>query len=344
MNTIEVLRELRAKNFSKQILTEAIKITSEKDFMPIFEYAEELCEENFGKDVYIRGIVEFTNNCRKNCNYCGIRRENMQVTRYRVTGHEILSSVKNMFEQGVKTVVLQGGEDVKIDDDLLLIIQSIRSSYDMAITISIGERTAEVYRKFKEAGSDRFLLRIETTDKNLFKQLHPDDNFEERMQCLETLKKLKFEVGTGVMLGLPGQSFASIAGDLLFFKEFMPEMIGLGPFIPHTLTPMAMEKGGNLFLTLKTLALSRILLPKVNIPATTAMGTADPKGRQKALMYGANVIMPNYTPIKYREKYMLYDKKICVSEMCTRFCTDKITSEAGKKIIDSKGFSKLANQ
>lgn len=341
MTAKEILKQLKSKNLDKKILVSALSLETEKDFMPVFDYSEELCEANFGKDVFIRGIVEFSNYCRRNCEYCGIRRDNKTQIRYRISTPEILASVKQMFDQGVKTVVLQAGEDCAKDADLMDTISAIKSQYDMAITISIGERSKAAYAKFKAAGADRFLLRIETTDRKLFKQLHPDDDFDGRMECLKSLKELGFEVGTGIMLGLPGQTLESIADDLLFFREFRPEMVGIGPFLPHAMTPLSGEKGGDIFLTLKTMALVRILLPGANIPATTAMGTADPKGRQKALMYGANVIMPNYTPVKYREHYMLYDKKICVGEMCARACTDKIAKEAGKKIIDSKGFSKI---
>ena len=212
----------------------------------------------------------------------------------------------------------------------------------MAITLSLGERDSKIYKEFLNAGADRYLLRIETTDPDLFKRLHPDDNLEYRTQCLYNLKKLGYEVGTGIMVGLPGQSFASLAADLLFFMKLNPAMVGIGPFLPHQDTPLRGHKNTDIFLTLKTLALIRLVLPMSNLPATTAMGTLDPTGRQQALRIGANVIMPNFTPSKYRKNYKLYDNKICVSEeygKCAA-CTAGIAMAAGKRIVKSKGYSK----
>ncbi|HRU39682.1 MAG TPA: [FeFe] hydrogenase H-cluster radical SAM maturase HydE [Candidatus Goldiibacteriota bacterium] len=339
--TGKILENFKDNVFNNNNLTSALQIENEHDFMPFFEYAEELCEANFAKNVYIRGIIEFSNNCRRNCSYCGIRRANLREERYRMSLPEILDTAGRMRSEGIMTAVLQGGEDIQSDNELITAIAAIKAKYDMAVTVSIGERSASTYARFRDAGADRFLLRIETTDKELFRNLHPDDDFDERMNCLHTLKSLGFETGTGIMTGLPGQTMESIANDLLFFREFKPEMVGLGPFLPHKYTPLSHEKGGGIFLALKAMALTRILLPGANIPATTAMGTADPKGREKALKYGANVIMPNYTPLKYREHYMLYDNKICTGEMCARACSDRIAKEAGKKIVESKGYSKI---
>jgi biotin synthase len=212
----------------------------------------------------------------------------------------------------------------------------------MAITISVGERDTSVYRKFIKAGADRYLMRIETTDPELFKKLHPDDDLQYRKKCLYTLKKLGFEVGTGIMVGLPGQSPESIAEDLLFFKKLNPAMVGIGPFLAHDDTVLREFKNTDIFPTLKVLALIRLILPKSNLPATTAMGTITLDSRQQALKIGANVIMPNFTPSKYRESYKLYDNKICISEeygKCAA-CTVGITMAAGKKMVRSKGYSK----
>jgi biotin synthase len=264
------------------------------------------------------------------------------VGRYRLTLAEILAAAMFMKKQGVLTVVLQSGEDPGSDGQVIEAVKRIKKDLNMAITLSVGERDNKAYREFLNAGADRYLLRIETTDADLFKQLHPDDDLEYRKQCLFDLKRLGFEVGTGIMVGLPGQSFDSIAEDLLFFKKLNPAMVGIGPFLPHQDTPLRGHKKSDIFLTLKTLALIRLLLPKSNLPATTAMGTMDPTGRQQALRIGANVIMPNFTPSRYRENYKLYDNKICVSEeygQCAA-CTGGIAQAAGKRIVKSKGYAK----
>jgi biotin synthase len=340
--TKEILKDIRAGNITKEGLTYLISIDSRKEFKPVFEESARICKRHFGNRVFIRGIIEFSNYCRKGCFYCGINKANKNVGRYRLTLEEILAAAAYMKRQGALTVVLQSGEDQGNDGLVIDAVKRIKNDLNMAITLSIGERDSKAYRKFLNAGADRYLLRIETTDPDLFKKLHPDDNLAYRTQCLYDLKKLGYEVGTGIMVGLPGQSLASLAGDLLFFKQLNPAMVGIGPFLPHQDTPLRGHKNTDIFLTLKTLALIRLVLPKSNLPATTAMGTIDPTGRQQALKIGANVIMPNFTPSKYRENYKLYDNKICVSEeygKCAA-CTAGIAMAAGKKIVRSKGYSK----
>jgi biotin synthase len=340
--TKEILKDIRAGNITKEGLTYLISIDSREEFKPVFEESARICKRHFGNRVFIRGIIEFSNYCRKGCFYCGINKANKNVGRYRLTLEEILAAAAYMKRQGALTVVLQSGEDQGNDGLVIDAVKRIKNDLNMAITLSIGERDSKAYRKFLNAGADRYLLRIETTDPDLFKKLHPDDNLAYRTQCLYDLKKLGYEVGTGIMVGLPGQSLASLAGDLLFFKQLNPAMVGIGPFLPHQDTPLRGHKNTDIFLTLKTLALIRLVLPKSNLPATTAMGTIDPTGRQQALKIGANVIMPNFTPSKYRENYKLYDNKICVSEeygKCAA-CTAGIAMAAGKKIVRSKGYSK----
>lgn len=337
MSGDDIRRELERGNFSREVLTAALAITNENEFMPIFELSESICEAYYGKSVFIRGIIEFTNRCRKNCRYCGIRRENGTVERYRLTEDEVLSAVDRLVREDIHTVVLQGGEDPASDDHLIDLIRSIRERYDMAVTLSVGERPFDVYERMRHAGADRFLLRIETTDPVLFSELHPDDDLAYRKHCLTSLKELWYEVGSGIMVGLPGQTIESIVNDLFYFMDLRPDMIGIGPFLPHKDTPLGDEKPRELFLTLKVMALIRITLRDVNIPATTAMGTLSSDGRIKAMRYGANVFMPNYTPSTYRGKYLLYDNKICVNEDCTNACAVAAIHAAGKVFAPGKG-------
>jgi biotin synthase len=338
----KILQDIRTGNISRDGLANLLAIDTREGFQPVFEESARVCRRHFGNRVYVRGIIEFSNTCRKGCFYCGINKANKNVNRYRLTIAEILAAAAFMKKHGVLTVVLQSGEDQGSDGLVIEAVKRIKEDLNMAITLSVGERDGKVYGEFLKAGADRYLLRIETTDHALFKKLHPDDNLKYRMQCLYNLKKLGYEVGTGIMVGLPGQSLGSIAGDLLFFKKLDPAMVGIGPFLPHRDTPLRDRKNSDIFLTLKTLALIRLVLPKANIPATTAMGTIDPAGRQQALRIGANVIMPNFTPSRYREDYQLYDNKICISEeygKCAA-CTAGIALAAGKRIVKSKGYSK----
>jgi biotin synthase len=337
----EILKDIRAGNMTRAGLVSLISIPSREEFQPVFSESARVCRRHFGDRVFIRGIIEFSNECRKGCFYCGINKANKNVGRYCLSLEEIIAAAAFMKKQGALTVVLQSGENPGNDKLVIEAVRKIKNGLNMAVTLSVGERDGRVYREFLAAGADRYLLRIETTDPALFKKLHPDDDLEYRMRCLYTLKELGYEVGTGIMVGLPGQSPGSIADDLLFFKKLDPAMVGIGPFLPHQDTPLRGCKNSDIFLTLKTLALIRLVLPKANLPATTAMGTIDPTGRQQALKVGANVIMPNFTPSEYRESYKLYDDKICVSEeygKCAA-CTAGIAMAAGKRIVRSKGYS-----
>lgn len=337
----EILQEIRAGNITREGLIYLISINTREEFQLVFEESARVCRRHFGNRVYVRGIIEFSNYCRKGCFYCGISKTNKKLDRYRLTLEEIFAAAVYMKKQGALTVVLQSGDDQGNDGLVIEAVKKIKNDLNMAVTLSVGERDIKAYREFYHAGADRYLLRIETTDPDLFKKLHPDDDLEYRTQCLYNLKKLGYEVGTGIMVGLPGQSLESLVGDLLFFKKLNPAMVGIGPFLPHQDTPLRGCKNSDIFPTLKTLALIRLVLPKSNLPATTAMGTIDPTGRQQALEIGANVIMPNFTPSQYRRNYQLYDDKICVSEeygKCAA-CTAGIAMAAGKRIVKSKGYS-----
>jgi len=280
----------------------------------LFHAADRVRKKFVGDEIHLRGLIEFSNICSKNCFYCGIRRDNKNVKRYKLEPDVIIGFAKKAAEMGFKTVVLQSGEgNIYSLAEMIKIISGIKK-LGVAITLSIGEKTEEEYKAYKEAGADRFLLRIETTDKELYKKFHPDMSHENRVNCLKIIKKLGYETGTGCLIGLPGQSIASLADDILFFKEIGADMMGIGPFIPNEDTPLSGEKTGDLTLAFKVMAIARLILPDINIPATTAMETLNPEGRIIALQCGANVIMPNVTEGEYREMYKLYPGKIAVHD------------------------------
>jgi len=301
--------------------------------------ANQLTEKIFGKKVFLRGIIEFSNICRKDCLYCGIRKSNKNLVRYFIKKEDIKEIIKNSYQDGFRTIVLQSGEVEIFDRDITEIIEFTRKNFDMAITLSLGERKRKVYEEWKKAGADRYLLRIETTNRELFKRLHPDDDFDNRLRSLLYLKELGYETGTGVMIGLPGQTYEDLAKDILFFKIYDFDMLGVGPFLPSFETPLKNEKKPDFELVLNFLALLRLITGNTNIPATTSMATLDKKGREKALNSGANVIMLNYTPAQYRHMYQLYDEKICLreDEKNTFKLTENVVRRAGKILVDEKG-------
>lgn len=279
--------------------------------------AAKLCDQYYGKKVYTRGLIEFTNYCKNNCYYCGIRRGNKNAERYRLSKEEILECCAEGYRLGFRTFVLQGGEDPYFTDERIVdIVKEIREKYpDCAITLSIGEKSFEAYKKFREAGADRYLLRHETADESHYQMLHPKEmSLAIRKECLFNLKKLGFQTGAGFMVGAPGQTYETLAEDLSFLEELQPQMVGIGPFIPHHDTIFAKEIAGSVEMTLFFLAVIRVMLPKVLLPATTALGTMDAFGREKGMDAGANVIMPNLSPLRFREKYALYDNKISTGD------------------------------
>lgn len=283
----------------------------------LFEQAREVREAHYGKDIYIRGLIEFTNYCKNDCLYCGIRRSNKNADRYRLSKEEILECCEHGYELGFRTFVLQGGEDGYYTDERVAeIVSEIKEKYpDCAVTLSIGEKSYDSYKRFYEAGADRYLLRHETYNCEHYSKLHPAElSAKERQQCLWNLKKIGYQVGTGFMVGSPYQTAEHLAEDMLFIKELNPQMIGIGPFVPHHDTPFAKEQGGTLELTLYMLGLLRLMIPKALIPSTTALGTIDPNGRELGILAGANVVMPNLSPRNVREKYLLYDNKICTGD------------------------------
>lgn len=275
----------------------------------LFKAADEVRQKYVGDDIHLRGLIEFSNICKNNCLYCGLRRDNKELERYRIDIPTIFTLAEHAQKMGLKTVVLQSGEDIYFDTERMVeIIKGIKA-LGLALTLSTGEKSTQEYAAYHQAGADRFLIRIETTDKKLYEENDPDMSWEERARCMSDLKKLGFELGSGCLVGLPNQTIESLADDILFFKKMDCDMIGIGPFIPHPKTPLKDAQGGTLELALKVMALTRLLLPKINIPATTAMETLAPNGQVLALQSGANVIMPNITMTDYRQHYQLYPGK-----------------------------------
>jgi len=298
--------------------------------------------ESFGNSVYLRGLIEFTNVCRNDCYYCGIRRSNRNCERYRLTEEEILSCCEQGYALGFRTFVLQGGEDMRYsDEDICHIVSGIKTRWpDCAVTLSVGERPRESYRAWFDAGADRYLLRHETADPAHYARLHPPElSLENRVRCLHDLKDIGYQVGAGMMLGAPYQTTDNLVTDLLFLKQLQPDMIGVGPFIPHRDTPFRDEPAGTLEQTLRMLGILRLMFPEVLLPATTALGTIDPRGREKGILAGANVIMPNLSPTAVRGKYLLYDGKICTGDEAAecRACLDGRIRSIGYETVVSRG-------
>lgn len=304
--------------------------------------ANRLREEYYGKAVYIRGLIEFTNYCRNDCYYCGIRRSNAKAVRYRLDKADILECCRDGYELGFRTFVLQGGEDLYYTDKKICdIVYAIKNAYpDFAVTLSIGEKSRKSYEEYYTAGTSRYLLRHETADNEHYKKLHPDSmSLDNRKRCLYDLKDIGYQVGAGFMVGSPYQTMENMVSDLRFLQELGPDMIGIGPYITHKQTPFKDFRSGDLGLTLRLLSVIRILLPYALIPSTTALGTIHPMGRELGLKAGANVVMPNLSPVKVRKLYELYENKICTGEEAAqcRGCLEKRVEAAGYKIVTDIG-------
>ena len=315
-------------------------LTSSAAEEPLAAAADRVRRKYVGDGVHLRGLIEFTNICRRSCFYCGLRRENERAERYRLRPREIVRLARNARGYGYRTVVLQGGEDGYWHVERLApVLREIRA-LGLVITLSIGERTEEEYRALKEAGASRFLLRIETTDRELYERFDPGMSWEARRACLASLRALGYEVGTGSLVGLPGQSVESLARDILFFQELDADMVGIGPFIPNGDTPLGEAAAGDIHLTRRMVSLLRLLLPEANIPATTAMETLERGARSLILRSGANVVMPNVTEGDFRRKYALYPGKACVKdtpEHC-RACLGAQLSVIGRFVAKDAGF------
>ena len=306
------------------------------------EEAVKVCRKTYGNQVFIRGLIEFTNFCKNDCYYCGIRRSNSHADRYRLTKEQMLDCCASGYELGFRTFVLQGGEDGYFTDDKICdLVSAIKEKYpDCAVTLSIGEKSKESYKCYFDAGADRYLLRHETADEAHYKKLHPEEmSLAHRKQCLWDLKEIGYQVGCGFMVGSPGQTVETLYEDLQFIRELQPHMVGIGPFISQKDTPFADKASGTMEQTLKLLAIIRLIQPHVLLPATTALGTIHPKGRELGILSGANVVMPNLSPVNVREKYKLYDNKICTGDEAAecRYCMENRMKSIGYEVAVSRG-------
>lgn len=337
---IDTLKEKRI--LGREQFRQLLEGTDAETAEYLFAQARSVRERVYGNDVYMRGLIEFTNYCKNDCYYCGIRKSNSCAERYRLTEEQILGCCDMGYSLGFRTFVLQGGEDPYFTDARMCkIICAIKAKYpDSAVTLSIGEKTYETYKAYREAGADRYLLRHETANEAHYNKLHPAElSLENRKRCLYDLKSLGFQVGCGFMVGSPHQTTDTIIDDLLFMKELDPQMVGIGPFIPHHDTPFKDEKAGTMDRTLLLLGIVRLMLPGVLLPATTALGTIHPLGREKGILAGANVVMPNLSPTDVRNKYLLYDNKICTGDEAAECvqCLKKRVESTGCRIVVARG-------
>ena len=308
--------------------------------------AREVADKIYGKDVYIRGLIEFTNYCKNDCLYCGIRHSNRNVSRYRLTDEQILDCCKNGYELGFRTFVLQGGEDPYYTDDRVCqLIKNIKTRYpDCAVTLSIGEKSKDSYKRFFDAGADRYLLRHETANEEHYNSLHPQEmSLSTRKECLYNLKEIGFQVGCGFMVGSPNQTIQMLYEDLKFIKELQPHMVGIGPFISQHDTPFADKPSGTLEQTLRLLSIIRLIHPQVLLPSTTALGTIHPQGRELGIKAGGNVVTPNLSPTDVSEKYQLYDNKICTGDEAAecKNCMANRMKSIGYQVVTARGDSKV---
>lgn len=341
-NTFAIQSVLRGNLPDHASLTRLLATFSDSEAAVLRDAARQKAQETFGNRVYIRGLIEISNYCKNDCLYCGIRRSNKNAVRYRLSREQILSCCKSGYALGFRTFVLQGGEDGYYTDALMCaIVREIREKYpDCAITLSLGERSRDSFKKLYEAGADRYLLRHETANAAHYARLHPESmRLETRMNALRRLKETGFQTGAGFMVGSPFQTAENLAEDLFFLQSFQPEMCGVGPFIPHKDTPFANQAAGTLRMTLFLLSVIRLILPKVLLPATTALGTIHPTGRELGILHGANVVMPNLSPAEHRKDYSLYDNKICTGDEaaeCIRCLSNRMNS-IGYEIVTDRG-------
>ena len=313
----------------------------------LVEMAQKRRQEYYGKKVFVRGLIEISNFCKNNCYYCGIRAENTALTRYRLTSEEIIDCCKSGYELGLRTFVMQGGEDAKLDDYFVCkTVSNIKEKYpDCAVTLSLGEKSYNTYKAYFDAGADRYLLRHESADAMHYSKLHPQNmGLESRKECLWSLKEIGYQVGAGFMVGSPYQTLDNLVSDLRFLQELKPDMIGIGPFLPHSDTPFAKSEKGSVQRTLNLISILRLMLPYALIPSTTALGTISPKGREEGLLAGANVVMPNLSPMRVRKMYQLYDGKISTGEESAQSIEllKKTVQKIGYDVVVDRGDVKKA--
>ena len=334
---------IKLKEEKKLSDEELLKLLSTNEYdSELHTLADEVRREIYGEDVYIRGLIEISNYCKNDCYYCGIRRGNKSAVRYRLTKDDILACCEEGYKLGFRTFVMQGGEDPYYTDDVMCgIVSAVRERYsDCAITLSLGERSYESYLALYNAGANRYLLRHETANAEHYGKLHPQSmNLQNRKDCLFNLKEIGYQVGSGFMVGSPYQTTENLVEDLRFLQKLSPDMIGIGPYVTHAQTPFASFENGSVELTLRLLSVLRLMFPYVLLPSTTALGTLHPQGRELGLKAGANVVMPNLSPVKVRKLYELYENKICTGEEAAqcRGCLEKRVEAAGYKIVTDIG-------
>lgn len=341
MNLIDILEENR--NLTDAQFSELLQ--TDKYDTQLFATADKIRRNIYGDKVYIRGLVEVSNCCKRNCFYCGIRRDNTKVDRYRLNKSEILECCHEGYNLGFRTFVLQGGEDIEHTDEFICdVISSIRAKYpDCAITLSLGEKSKESYLAYYKAGANRYLLRHETATKEHYQKLHPQSmSFDNRRRCLFDLKEIGYQVGSGFMVGSPYQTIDNLIADLRFLQELKPDMIGIGPYLTHNDTPFAEFKNGDVKLTLRLVAILRLMFPYALIPSTTALGTIITNGRELGLKAGANVVMPNLSPLRFRKLYSLYENKICTGDEAAQNVADlkNTVSAIGYRVVTDIGNAK----
>ena len=340
MNIVEQIRDTR--DISREQLELILGTEDKESIETLRRTAREVATAAYGNKIFMRGLIELSSHCKNDCLYCGLRRSNKSAVRYRLTDEQILECCDKGYALGFRTFVMQGGEDGWFDDKRMCrIVGAVRKKYpDCAITLSLGERSRESYQALFDAGANRYLLRHETASSEHYAQLHPAEmSWQNRIDCLYALKEIGYQVGCGFMVGSPFQTASDLACDLKFIEEFSPQMCGIGPFIPHKDTPFANESAGSVELTCFLLSVIRLIKPNILLPATTALGTLDPKGREKGILSGANVIMPNLTPVADRKKYALYDNKICMGEESAQClsCVQKRLGAIGCRTVVSRG-------
>ena len=337
---------LNKEDFSRDEIVYLLNLNNKEEINKLFLKADEIRKIYCGDEVHLRGVIEYSNFCDENCMYCGLREDNFSISRYRMTPEEIIETAKIISNSGIKTIVLQSGEDGYFDTDMIAyIIYTIKQKFDVAITLSLGERGFEEYKNWKIAGADRYLLKHETANPRLFSIYHNREQLEDRINHLRYLKSLGYQIGAGNLIGLPGQTVEDIANDILFMQDLDVHMAAIGPFIPSPFTPYQNRTHGSVELTLKTMAVARIVLKEVHIPATTALDSIDQFGREKGLNCGANVVMPNFTPHPFRENYTIYSHKRGIMdepEISHKKLVHRIEC-IGRKISSSRGDSTKLN-
>lgn len=350
MNNIDIINKIENNHIaSKSELAYLLENITDSKLEILRKKAQQKAFSRFSNKVYIRGLIEFSSICKNDCYYCGLRRSNKNAVRYRLTKEQILSCCKQGYNLGFRTFVLQGGEDLFFNDDVMCdIVSSMKSLYpDCAVTLSLGERSFESYKRLFDAGADRYLLRHETADSLHYSKLHPKEmTLSTRKECLYNLKKIGFQTAAGFMVGSPYQSFETLAEDLLFLYDLQPQMCGIGPFVPHKDTIFKDEPSGSVRLCLTLLSIIRLMMPDILLPSTTALGTVDKFGREKGILHGANVVMPNLSPVEHRADYSLYDNKICTGDEaaeCIKCLSNRMESIGYEIVTDRGDYKKEGN-